>query len=89
VPNFYRFVPEGIAELELHDPTDQERYAKVLREVSEKCRPEFARATDEADLDFVNEPILCPGRKLLDDSVGTFKLFDRALAVRGMPPAPF
>ena len=89
VPHFYRFVPEGIAELELHDPMEKERYAKVLREVNEKCRPEFSAQKLEHELDFVNEPILCPGRRLLDDSTGSFKHFDRALSVKGLPPAPF
>jgi len=89
VPNFYRFVPEGVAEIELTDPRDQEKYELVLREIREKCKPEFAQQTVESEIDFPNEPILCPGRKLLDDSSGSFKHFDRALGVRGLPKAPF
>ncbi len=86
VPAFYRYQPEGVAEVELTDTRDQRHLDLVLSEVREKCRPELL--TDDV-ADFPNEPILCPGRKLLDDSVGSFKQFDRALSVRGVPPAPF
>jgi hypothetical protein len=91
VPSFYRYTPEGVAELELTDPEDVRKYELVLAEIREKCGPRFAptAAADGSNLDFPNEPILCPGRKLLDDSKGTFKLFDRALAVKGVPQSPF
>ncbi len=85
VPRFYRFVPEGVAELEITDERDQKRYEAVLREVREKCGPTHLTGEPE----FPNEPILCPGRKLLDDSLESFKHFDRAISVRGIPPAPF
>jgi hypothetical protein len=87
VPRFYRYNPEGVAELELHDTEDQRKYDRVLAEIREKCGPQHVQAGEQ--LDFPNEPILCPGRKLLDDSKDTFKHFDRALAVQGIPPAPF
>jgi hypothetical protein len=86
VPAFYRYEPEGIAELELTEATDIERFEKVLREINEKCRPEKLQGEQEQ---FANEPILCPGRKLLDDSEQSFRHFDRALSVRGIPEAPF
>jgi hypothetical protein len=88
VPNFYRYIPEGIAELELTDEKDKRRYELVLAEIREKCGPSLIKGESEADLDFPNEPILCPGRRLLDDSKNTFKHFDRALSVHGIPPAP-
>jgi hypothetical protein len=89
VPQFYRYIPEGMAELELTESRDKERYEVVLKELREKCTPAaVAGQTDESDLEFANEPILCPGRRILDDSQGTFKLFDRALGVRGIPKAP-
>jgi hypothetical protein len=87
IPKFYRFVPEGIAELELTDDKDQKRFETVLREISEKCGPQHL-GTSSDQLDFPNEPLLCPGRQLLDDSQQTFKHFDRALAVHGIPKAP-
>lgn len=87
VPAFYRYVPEGVAELELTEARDIERYEAVLREIREKCVPARLAAAGEAE--FPNEAILCPGRKLLDDSQGSFKHFDRALSVRGVPQAPF
>lgn len=85
VPGFYRYVPEGVAELELLDEADQKKYAVILAEVKEKCRPEVLSGEDE---EFPNEPILCPGRKLLDDSKKSFRFFDRTLAVTGIPDAP-
>jgi hypothetical protein len=90
VPKFYRYLPEGVAELELTDERDIKRYEVVLAEIKEKCGPQFAKdETPESELDFPNEPILCPDRKLLDDSTETFRHFDRALGVRGIPVAPF
>ena len=87
VPKFYRYIPEGVAELELHDPEDQRKFDRVLAEIREKCGPKHL--TPGAELDFPNEAILCSGRRLLDDSKDTFKHFDRALAVQGVPPSPF
>lgn len=87
VPKFYRYQPEGVAELELTDGADQHKLEVVLQEVREKCGPSHIVAGAEPE--FPNEPILCPGRRLLDDSNGTFKQFDRALSVRGIPDAPF
>ena len=86
VPRFYRYEPEGIAEIELTDPEDQKRCDLVLSEISEKCRPELLN--DYAD-SFPNESILCPNKKVLDDTHESFKKFDRALGVRGMPEPPF
>jgi hypothetical protein len=85
VPAFYRYQADGVAELELTDEKDRKRLDLVLAEVREKCDPAKLQGDDEQ---FPNEPILCPGRKLLDDSKGTFKHFDRAVGVRGIPKAP-
>jgi hypothetical protein len=85
VPAFYRYIPEGVAELELHDEKDRARFDVILAEIREKCRPELLQGTDE---EFPNEPVLCPGRKLLDDSKNSFRFFDRTLAVTGVPQAP-
>jgi hypothetical protein len=87
VPSFYRYQPEGIAEVELHDERDQKMLARVLEQVREHCRPDALRPED--DLDFPPEAILCPGRKILDDPTSSFKHFDRALSIRGIPRAPF
>jgi hypothetical protein len=89
VPVFYRYQPEGVAELELTEETDRQRFDLVCREIAAKCGPAHAGQATEAELDFPNEPILCPNRRLLDDTHSTFKHFDRALAVRGIPQAPF
>jgi len=91
VPRFYRYQAEGAAEIELSDPKDIDRWNKVSREVREKCTPEALKEVLAAgrEVQFANEPILCPGRKLLDDSNNSFKHFDRALSVHGIPQAPF
>jgi len=86
VPRFYRYVPEGIAEIELTEERDQRFLKLVLEEIEQKCRPELLAT--ENDSEFPNEPILCPGRRILDDSRETFKHFDRAILVRGIPDAP-
>ncbi len=86
VPSFFRFKPEGVAELELHDEKDIKRYELVLEEIREKCTP---KAIEGKKPEFPNEAIICPGRKVLDDSSQTFRMFDRALSVYGMPPNPF
>jgi hypothetical protein len=87
VPAFYRYLPEGVAELELTEEQDRRRFEVVCREVEEKCGPQYVAA--DGNHDFPNEPILCPDRRLLDDTDGTFKHFDRAVSVRGVPQAPF
>ncbi len=85
VPRFYRYIPEGAAECELRDEEDRKKLDRVLEAVKREC---LAAASSDAELIFPNEPILCPGRKLLDDARSTFKLFDRALGVHGIPAAP-
>lgn len=87
VPKFYRYQPEGVAELEILEERDQKLLSRVVEIVVKNCDP--ARASAGTEPEFPNEPILCPNRKLLDDSKGTFKIFDRALAVQGIPKAPF
>jgi hypothetical protein len=86
VPAFYRYQPEGVAELELTDAEDQRRFDLVLQEVREKCRPE---QLGDGEPEFANEAILCPGRRVLDDSRESFRQFDRAIGVLGIPQAPF
>ncbi len=85
VPGFYRYRPEGVAELELHDERDIRQFETVLQEIREKCTFEAIRGVEP---EFPNEAILCPGRRVLDDSNQSFRHFDRALAVHGLPPAP-
>jgi hypothetical protein len=85
VPRFYRYIPEGVAEVELTDPKDIERYGKVIREIQEKCTPQAIQGKEP---EFPNEPILCSGRRLLDDSQNSFRHFDRYLGVSGIPHPP-
>ena len=88
VPAFYRFIPEGVAELELKEAKDQKQYERVLEEVHAHCGPAHLIGKLDSDMEFPNEPILCPGRRLLDDSRKTFQHFDRAISVQGLPKAP-
>lgn len=90
VPRFYRYKPQGVAELDLTDERDIHRYKVAVEEIREKCSPKQAvSAGSEHPPQFPNEPILCPGRRLLDDSQQSFRMFDRALSVHPFPPAPF
>jgi hypothetical protein len=86
VPRFYRYIPEGIAEIELTEERDRERFEKVLREIREKCR--WEALVEGAAPEFPNEPMVCSGRRILDDTHQTFRYFDRALSVYGIPPSP-
>jgi hypothetical protein len=90
-PIFYRYQPEGIAEIELHSERDQKLYQAVCEEIELKCNPEKIKTDLNLGIEqtFPNEPMICPDRKLLDDSKGTFKHFDRALSVLKIPQAPF
>lgn len=85
VPGFYRYLPEGVAELELQDESDRKKFEVIVAEIHDKCRPELLQGDEE---EFPNEPVLCPGRKLLDDNKQSFRFFDRTLAVSGVPQAP-
>ncbi len=90
VPAFYRYIPGGIAEVELDSDRDKRWFDSCMREVIEKLGDGTALlGTPEEELDFPDEPILCPGRRLLDDGAGTFRHYDRALAVQGIPQRPF
>ena len=88
VPKFYRYLPEGVAELDLLEDLDRSRYQAVLDVIAEECLPAKVDLREEMP-EFPNEAILCPRRKLLDDSRDSFRHFDRALSVQGVPEAPF
>lgn len=91
VPVFYRYLPEGVAELELTEERDQKQFEAVRSLVTEKCKIHLGKLAENSahELEFPNEAIICPSRQLLDDSNQTFKHFDRAISVHGIPPSPF
>ena len=90
VPQFYRYLPEGIAEVELDLERDKRWFELCLKEVIEKLPPlEALLASEEESLDFPDEAVLCPGRRILDDAAQNFRHFDRALLVQGIPVSPF
>jgi len=90
VPGFYRYVPEGIAELDLDSERDRRWFETSMKEIAEKL-PSVNEllGTPENELDFPDESILCPGRKILDDAAQNFRHYDRALMVQGIPEKPF
>jgi len=82
IPAFYKYRAEGIAEADqVDDPTLQ----LYLKEIREQCA--LVNQSDE-NAAFFNEPFICNERKLMDDSKGSFKQFERAVQVRGIPKAP-
>ena len=85
VPLFYRYLPEGIAQLELVEEKDRKLYERVSSEVREKCQEAFLGDMTEEGAEFPNEAILRTGRQILDDSRDSFRHFDRALGVHGLP----
>jgi hypothetical protein len=87
VPSFYRYLPEGVAEVELTEERDQRWFKTCMEEIRQKI-PAAIQVAEE-DLDFPDEPILCPGRRILDDAAQTFRHFDRALMIHGIPEKPF
>lgn len=90
VPKFYRYQPEGLAEVELDSDRDQRWFNMCLSEVIEKA-PSFSELEKIPldQLDFPEEPILTPDRRILDDGAKSFQHYDRALMVQGIPPSPF
>lgn len=86
IPKFYRYRSEGAAEFELAHDHEKRYWHALSREVAEKCVQDRLELSSP---EFPNEPILCPGRQLLDDTDSTLKHFDRALSVHGIPKAPF
>lgn len=90
VPLFYRYKVEGIAEFSLDSDRDKRWYETCVAEIKEKLPSRAALlALPEDSLDFPEEAMLCPNRKILDDAGQSFKHFDRALLVHGIPPGPF
>jgi len=87
VPAFYRYVPEGIAEIELTTERDQRWLKLCLDEIRQKLPA--TEWVPEDQLDFPDEPILCPGRRILDDAAQNFRHYDRAIMVQGIPEKPF
>jgi hypothetical protein len=90
VPAFFRYVPEGIAEVELDSERDRRWFEACVKEVVEKLGiPAALLTVPENELDFPDEPILCPGRRILDDGAQSFRHYDRALSIQGIPERPF
>jgi hypothetical protein len=89
VPSFYRFHAEGAAEIAPTDARDLRWWKKLCDEIEKNCAGKTLPQLESLPLEFPNEPMICPGRKLLDDSEGSFKHFDRALTATGLPKAPF
>jgi hypothetical protein len=90
VPAFYRYLPEGLAEISLDSERDRRWFELCQQEISDKLPTlELLTSLKEDELDFPEEAILCPGRRLLDDAAQSFRHFDRALMIQGIPDKPF
>ena len=62
VPKFYRYIPEGLAEIELDTERDQRWFDSCLAEVIEKSTPWATLEKIPAEqLDFPEEPFLTSG----------------------------
>ncbi len=86
-PKFYRYKPEGVAELDLQDTKDQ----AYFRQVDDTLCASIPSIDRDAPIDashFPHESIICPDRRVLDDSRQSFAHFDRVLSVKGIPPVP-
>jgi hypothetical protein len=90
IPAFLRYQMEGLAELDLDSDRDRDWLDRLLTRVDQSCiwSPDLAEKPFE-ELGFINEAILCPGKRILDDSNQTFRHYDRALQIMGVPPTPF
>lgn len=94
VPTFCLFRPQGLAQLDLQAHSrEEESYQGVRQEVLRFC--EKVQATwkkagppEPGESDFPDEPLLYSGCQVLDDSRQSFRFFDRALSVQGLPPRP-
>ena len=89
VPQFCHFHIEGAAEIAPSEERDQRWWNRIIEEVEKQCQGKTLASLEQTELDFPNEPMICPERKLLDDTEESFKHFDRALSVTGIPEAPF
>lgn len=89
VPSFFRFHAEGAAEIAPSEERDVQWWNRIQEEVDRFCKGRSISELESAELDFPNEPMICPGRKLLDDTEKSFQHFDRALSIAGLPAAPF
>ena len=89
VPSFYQFKPEGLVEIELDSDRDRRWLETCEKEVIEKLgNLAELLATPSEELDFPDEAILCPGKQILDDAAQSFRHFDRAVMVHGIPDGP-
>lgn len=89
VPRFYQYRPEGLAEIDLDTERDRKWFEQGMTEISAKL-PTLTelRMIPEGEIDFPEEAILCPGRRILDDAAQSFRHFDRAILVHGIPDGP-
>lgn len=89
LPVFYRYKVDGVAEVALDSNKDKEWFELCDAEVKQKL-PQLTglRNTPFESLEFPDEPILCPNRRILDDAGRSFQFFDRSLKICGIPPAP-
>lgn len=90
LPKFARYKWEGLAEIHLDTDRDRDWLDRLLSQVDRQCVWTDTLATTSFEqCEFINEAILCPGKKLLDDTKQTFRHYDRSLQILGIPTPPF
>ena len=85
LPKFFRLKFEGFAEFNI-ETKEEKKYLKIIyKNIDSKCS--FDLLPEEPE--FSNEPILCPNRKVLDNSEMHFSHFKRAIDTLSIPKPPF
>lgn len=87
IPRFYLYQPEGIADCDPVEEKEKRQLEELYHFIDTRFIYDQGSSTED-DLkedDFPNEPILCHGRRILDDSKKTFASFDRAISIQGIP----
>lgn len=88
LPSFFRYEPEGVAELDLLDDRDNTWFQSLCEEIDANRNPSLENQHLNY-LEFPDEPILCSGRKILDNTVSSFASYDRSMKILGIPESPF
>lgn len=85
-PNFYRYQIEGIAEAEPETKL-QEDWFRRGSEMIQRAHQDWLKSS-APEIEFIAEPIILSGKRLLDDEQNSFQSFDRSLGVYGIPQPP-
>ncbi len=90
LPKFVRYSPLGVAEFAAPAPDREEEKPAflALEEIRRLIREMPIAENLEDGAGFADEPILVSDQRVLDDSRGTFRAFDRAVSAGNLEPPP-